>query len=87
MGESPLKAESVKLKHVISIYLKVSYLVDDRRQSTDACRSEAAHPYYEVKPHYDVVFASIKGGKAPLDPTSVEGFKDDEGCKVSASRS
>ncbi|GAA5922061.1 glutathione-independent methylglyoxalase [Sporobolomyces koalae] len=39
---------------------------------------EAAHPYYQVKKAgYEVVFASPKGGKAPLDPSSVEAFKDD----------
>ncbi|GAA5828177.1 hypothetical protein JCM11251_002620 [Rhodosporidiobolus azoricus] len=43
---------------------------------------EAAHPYYVVKDDgYEVDFASPKGGKAPLDPSSVDGFKDDEGCK------
>ena len=26
---------------------------------------------------YEVVFASPKGGKAPLDPSSVEAFKED----------
>ncbi|GAA5910433.1 type 1 glutamine amidotransferase domain-containing protein [Sporobolomyces salmoneus] len=39
---------------------------------------EAAHPYYQVtKAGYEVVFASPKGGKAPLDPSSVEAFKED----------
>ncbi|GAA5892146.1 hypothetical protein JCM6882_005708 [Rhodosporidiobolus microsporus] len=43
---------------------------------------EAAHPYYVVKDAgYEVDFASPKGGKAPLDPSSVDGFKDDEGCR------
>lgn len=40
---------------------------------------EAAHPYFVVtKAGYEVVFASPKGGKAPLDPSSVEAFKEDE---------
>ncbi|GAA6061044.1 hypothetical protein JCM10212_004618 [Sporobolomyces blumeae] len=40
---------------------------------------EAAHPYYQVtKAGYEVVFASPAGGKAPLDPSSVEAFKEDE---------
>ncbi|GAA5938581.1 hypothetical protein JCM10213_006972 [Rhodosporidiobolus nylandii] len=37
---------------------------------------EAAHPYYVVKEA-----GCAQGGKAPLDPSSVEGFKEDEGCK------
>ncbi|GAA5856243.1 hypothetical protein JCM8547_000836 [Rhodosporidiobolus lusitaniae] len=40
---------------------------------------EAAHPYYVLKnAGYEVDFASPKGGKAPLDPASVEGFKEDK---------
>lgn len=29
----------------------------------------------------EAVIASPKGGKAPLDPSSVEAFKDDEQCR------
>ncbi|KAJ3181385.1 hypothetical protein HDU85_003701 [Gaertneriomyces sp. JEL0708] len=43
--------------------------------------SEVAHPYYVLKSHYNIVFASPKGGEAPLDPGSVEAFKDDPECK------
>ncbi|BGP36449.1 hypothetical protein JCM10450v2_000349 [Rhodotorula kratochvilovae] len=40
---------------------------------------EAAHPYYKVTAAgYKVEFASPKGGKAPLDPSSVEAFKEDK---------
>jgi hypothetical protein len=40
---------------------------------------EAAHPYYVLtKAGYEITFASPAGGKAPLDPASVEGFKEDE---------
>ncbi|BGO94739.1 hypothetical protein NBRC10512_007314 [Rhodotorula toruloides] len=40
---------------------------------------EAAHPYYVFKnAGYNITFASPKGGKAPLDPSSVEMFKEDE---------
>jgi len=38
---------------------------------------ELAHPYYVLSPTYDLVFASPKGGEAPLDPGSVEAFKED----------
>jgi putative intracellular protease/amidase len=34
-----------------------------------------------VEKGVEVVLASPKGGKAPLDPSSVEAFKDDEQCK------
>ncbi|BGP52475.1 hypothetical protein JCM8202_000121 [Rhodotorula sphaerocarpa] len=40
---------------------------------------EAAHPYYVFRDAgYKVTFASPKGGKAPLDPASVEMFKEDK---------
>ena len=43
---------------------------------------EAAHPYYAFRQAgYGVDFASPKGGKSPLDPSSVEQFKDDAECK------
>ncbi|CAF1303829.1 unnamed protein product [Adineta ricciae] len=42
---------------------------------------EAAHPYYVLEPHFTIEWASPKGGKAPLDPSSVENFKDDAECK------
>ena len=36
---------------------------------------EAAHPYYTlIEQGYNVVFASPKGGKAPLEPSSVTAF-------------
>ncbi|GAA5941314.1 hypothetical protein JCM3775_001539 [Rhodotorula graminis] len=39
---------------------------------------EAAHPYYVLKnAGYKIDVASPKGGKAPLDPSSVEAFKED----------
>lgn len=45
-------------------------------------RLQAAHPYYQVtKAGYEVVFASPKGGKAPLDPSSRDAFKDDPESK------
>ena len=42
---------------------------------------EFAHPYYVLAPHVEVVVASPSGGAAPLDPSSVEMFKDDEECQ------
>ena len=42
---------------------------------------ELAHPYYVIKEAgYSITFASPQGGKAPLDPSSVEAFKDDAEC-------
>jgi putative intracellular protease/amidase len=34
-----------------------------------------------LEPHFTIEWASPKGGKAPLDPSSVENFKDDEESK------
>ncbi|KAL8293798.1 hypothetical protein RQP46_000499 [Phenoliferia psychrophenolica] len=39
---------------------------------------ECAHPYYTfLSAGYTIEFASPAGGKAPLDPSSVEAFKED----------
>ncbi|RUS19185.1 putative chaperone protein HSP31 [Endogone sp. FLAS-F59071] len=38
---------------------------------------EVAHPYYILKEKYDLVFATPKGGKSPIDPGSIEQSKDD----------
>ena len=38
---------------------------------------EFAHPYYKLEGKADIVIASPKGGEAPLDPASVEMFKED----------
>ncbi|KAI9696038.1 MAG: hypothetical protein M1836_005869 [Candelina mexicana] len=38
---------------------------------------EFAHPYKVLAPHCDIVVASPAGGEAPLDPSSVESYKDD----------
>ncbi len=34
-----------------------------------------------LEPHFTIEWASPKGGKAPLDPSSVENTKNDDGCK------
>lgn len=38
---------------------------------------EFAHPYYVLEPHVSFTIASPRGGPAPLDPSSIEAFKDD----------
>ncbi|KAM3476072.1 hypothetical protein MY5147_003392 [Beauveria neobassiana] len=42
---------------------------------------ELAHPYDVLAPKAELVLASPKGGVAPLDPSSVEAFKNDESSK------
>lgn len=42
---------------------------------------EFAHPYYALEGKADITVASPAGGSAPLDPSSVESFKDDESVK------
>ena len=39
---------------------------------------EFAHPYNKLAPHCEIVVASPQGGAAPLDPGSVEAFKEDK---------
>ena len=38
---------------------------------------EFAHPYYKLEGKAEITIASPKGGEAPLDPSSVEQFKED----------
>ncbi|KAF8310061.1 class I glutamine amidotransferase-like protein [Cantharellus anzutake] len=38
---------------------------------------EAAHPYYELVSQYNITFAAPLGPNPPLDPKSVELFKED----------
>ncbi|EGP83149.1 uncharacterized protein MYCGRDRAFT_77354 [Zymoseptoria tritici IPO323] len=38
---------------------------------------EFAHPYYKLEGKADITIVSPAGGKAPLDPSSVEMFKED----------
>lgn len=43
---------------------------------------EVAHPYHVFKvAGYSCTFISPKGGKAPMDPSSAEAFKDDKICQ------
>lgn len=42
---------------------------------------EFAHPYYKLEGKADITIASPKGGEAPLDPSSVEAFKEDPESK------
>jgi putative intracellular protease/amidase len=39
---------------------------------------ELVHPYNALSPHVDMIFASPKGGEAPIDPYSIEDSKNDE---------
>jgi putative intracellular protease/amidase len=42
---------------------------------------ELVHPYDVLNPYVDMVFASPKGGEAPIDPYSIEDSKNDEECQ------
>ncbi|KAF5532801.1 hypothetical protein FMEXI_12212 [Fusarium mexicanum] len=42
---------------------------------------ELAHPFHVLDPLTELVYATPKGGESPLDPVSVELFKDDPVCK------
>lgn len=44
---------------------------------TDNTQPEFAHPYEVLAPHTQITVASPAGGEAPLDPSSVEAFKED----------
>ncbi|KAA1476758.1 class I glutamine amidotransferase-like protein [Dentipellis sp. KUC8613] len=42
---------------------------------------EAAHPYYTLSPKYQIDFAAPAGPTPPLDPSSVQLYKDEESQK------
>ncbi|WKT50434.1 hypothetical protein QSH57_015382 [Fusarium oxysporum f. sp. vasinfectum] len=42
---------------------------------------ELAHPFHVLNPRAELVYATPKGGESPLDPVSVDLFKDDPVCK------
>ncbi|KAF4944204.1 hypothetical protein FGADI_12858 [Fusarium gaditjirri] len=42
---------------------------------------ELAHPFHVLNSRAELVYATPKGGESPLDPVSVELFKDDPVCK------
>ncbi|KAF8462984.1 putative chaperone protein HSP31 [Kalaharituber pfeilii] len=50
----------------------------DTGKSTGWYLPEFAHPYHVLSPHAEIVVASPKGGEAPVDPSSVEAFAEDE---------
>lgn len=54
-----------------------SFDIDGKPHPTGWYLPEFAHPYNAVAPHAEIVVASPKGGEAPLDPGSVEMFKED----------
>ncbi|MCJ1358477.1 MAG: hypothetical protein MMC33_008477 [Icmadophila ericetorum] len=39
---------------------------------------EMAHPYHVLAPHAQITVASPSGGEAPLDPSSIEAFKEEK---------
>ncbi|CAF3851725.1 unnamed protein product [Rotaria sordida] len=41
---------------------------------------EAAHPYYALEPYFKIDWASPRGGKAPLDRSSIDKSKNDSIC-------
>ena len=47
-------------------------------KKTGSWLSEIAHPYNELKKNYNLVFASPKGGPAPIDPQSLDAGNDVE---------
>ncbi|KAK9899232.1 putative chaperone protein HSP31 [Cystobasidium minutum MCA 4210] len=54
-----------------------SFKEGDKDHPTGWYLPECAHPFYELDDKVEIVFASPKGGEAPLDPSSVEASKDD----------
>lgn len=82
-----------KAKHMVQDHLpghhghkkqpKVLFVLTSHNQMGDTGKPtgwylpEFAHPYYKLEGKAEIVIASPKGGEAPLDPSSVEMFKED----------
>jgi len=62
-----------KILFVLSSHNKLG----DTGKPTGWYLPEFAHPYYKLEGKTDITIASPKGGEAPLDPSSVEAFKED----------
>ncbi|XP_067671883.1 uncharacterized protein [Haliotis asinina] len=69
--------------------MKVLFVVTNHDQLGDTGKKtgwylpEVAHPYDIFKrAGHDIVFVSPTGGKAPMDPSSYEAYKDDPICKL-----
>jgi putative intracellular protease/amidase len=66
-------------KRVLMVFTSVDK--DSKGNATGWYLPEAAHPYDVFKAAgFAVTLASIKGGKAPVDPASVEAYKADASC-------
>ncbi|CAF4186833.1 unnamed protein product [Rotaria magnacalcarata] len=63
------------------LFVLTSHDIFPNGHPTGWCLPEAAHPYCVLENHFTIEWASPKGGHAPLDPSSVENFKDDVECK------
>jgi len=62
---------------------KVLFIVTSHNKLLDGTPTgwylpEAAHPWEVLAPHVDIDWASPKGGAAPIDPDSIELFKNDD---------
>lgn len=67
-------------KKEILIVLTSHDTIDKLGAKTGWYLPELAHPYHVLSSKFDFVFASPKGGEAPLDPGSAEAFAQDEQC-------
>jgi len=76
--EKEKEKEKEKLK-VIVVVTNVSKMGNGK--ATGWYLPEVAHPYYVfLKSGVEVIFASPKGGFAPVDPGSVKNYEKDEEC-------
>jgi len=66
------------MTHKVLFVLSSHSKLGDTGKPTGWYLPEFAHPYNVLAPHAEVTVASPAGGEAPLDPSSVEAFKDDK---------
>ncbi|KAK6507413.1 hypothetical protein TWF481_005846 [Arthrobotrys musiformis] len=71
--ETATKPSTVKVLVVLSSHEHLG----NTGKKTGWYLPEFAHPYYVLEPHATFTIASPRGGPSPLDPSSIEAFKND----------
>ncbi|KAF3314143.1 hypothetical protein TWF173_005011 [Orbilia oligospora] len=71
--ETTTKPSTVKVLVVLSSHEHLG----NTGKKTGWYLPEFAHPYYVLEPYATFTIASPRGGPSPLDPSSVEAFKND----------
>jgi len=64
------------------LFIMTNTAIIEPDHPTGAYLPEFAHPYNILSEQHEIVFASPKGGLTPIDPGSLQLFKDDTECNA-----